>query len=69
MKTIFPANGHKNLLTADVPESDSAKTAALYLHIPFFLYCCSYCDFYTVARLETAVPDYVAAVLAEIAPY
>ncbi|MCB9508747.1 MAG: radical SAM family heme chaperone HemW [Deferribacteres bacterium] len=41
-------------------------TAAIYLHIPFCEQRCSYCDFYTVAKREQAIPDYVDALLTEI---
>jgi oxygen-independent coproporphyrinogen-3 oxidase len=42
-------------------------TAALYIHIPFCEKRCVYCDFYTVAGVESRIPDYVAALKKEIA--
>lgn len=41
-------------------------TAALYLHIPFCEKRCVYCDFYTVAGLESRIPDYLATLKKEI---
>lgn len=42
------------------------KAYSLYLHIPFCQHRCGYCDFNTYAGLETAIPDYVRALCAEI---
>jgi len=42
-------------------------TAALYIHIPFCEKRCIYCDFYTVAGVESRIPDYIAALKKEIA--
>jgi oxygen-independent coproporphyrinogen-3 oxidase len=43
------------------------STAALYIHIPFCEKRCVYCDFYTVAGVESRIPDYVAALKKELA--
>lgn len=48
---------------------DSPETAALYIHIPFCEKRCSYCDFYTVANRNEAIPNYISAVQAEMASY
>lgn len=67
MKTILTA---KSLATAShsaSPAGSAAQTAALYLHIPFCEQRCRYCDFYTVAKREQAIPQYLDALLAEIA--
>lgn len=42
-------------------------TAALYIHIPFCEKRCVYCDFYTVAGVNSRIPDYVEALKKEIA--
>jgi oxygen-independent coproporphyrinogen-3 oxidase len=48
---------------------NSPETAALYIHIPFCEKRCSYCDFYTVANRNQAIPNYVSALHAEMASY
>jgi len=40
---------------------------SLYLHIPFCVHRCGYCDFNTYAGLEDLIPAYVQALRAEIA--
>jgi oxygen-independent coproporphyrinogen-3 oxidase len=42
------------------------QTAALYIHIPFCEQRCVYCDFYTVAGVESRIPDYITALKKEI---
>lgn len=42
-------------------------TAALYIHIPFCEKRCVYCDFYTVAGVESRLPDYIKALKKEMA--
>lgn len=49
------------------PEIDNFDTAALYLHIPFCEKRCVYCDFYTVAGRNDAIPRYLDALAREIA--
>lgn len=49
--------------------STAGTTAGLYIHIPFCEKRCSYCDFYTVANRQQALPAYIQALLDEIALY
>ena len=42
------------------------KTAGIYIHIPFCATKCMYCDFYSVADREDAIPKFVKAIIWEI---
>lgn len=46
--------------------STISPRAALYVHVPFCLARCAYCDFNTYAGLESLMPAYVMAVCREI---
>ena len=39
---------------------------SIYLHIPFCIHRCAYCDFNTYAGLEDLIPEYVTALCREI---
>jgi oxygen-independent coproporphyrinogen-3 oxidase len=57
--------------TAERPAGASATAASagtgIYLHVPFCLRRCHYCDFNTYAGRDALIPDYVAALHADIA--
>ncbi|MFQ5630373.1 MAG: radical SAM family heme chaperone HemW [bacterium] len=53
----------------DQLSKDPPQTSALYIHIPFCEKRCSYCDFYTVANRNEAIPEYIAALQTEMALY
>ena len=42
------------------------KTLGLYIHIPFCKSKCAYCDFYSLARGEARMDDYVSALAAAL---
>jgi oxygen-independent coproporphyrinogen-3 oxidase len=44
-------------------------SAGLYIHIPFCEKRCGYCDFYTLAQRESAIPAYLSALNREIRLY
>ncbi len=46
--------------------SDMPETTSLYIHIPFCIHRCSYCDFNTYAGLEGSIPAYMHALEREI---
>jgi len=48
------------------PIATNLMSYSLYLHIPFCTHRCGYCDFNTYAGLESLMPAYVEALLAEI---
>ncbi len=48
-------------------ESMNIAMYSIYLHIPFCIHRCAYCDFNTYAGLEALIPEYVAALRREIA--
>jgi oxygen-independent coproporphyrinogen-3 oxidase len=54
-------------LIAPVPDLDPAVAPfGIYLHVPFCVRKCRYCDFVTYAGRESLIPGYVAALVAEI---
>ncbi len=55
-----------HVFPAAVPVSSLTKPIGLYIHIPFCLKKCSYCDFYSVAVTEDIKRDYVKAIIKEI---
>jgi oxygen-independent coproporphyrinogen III oxidase len=54
-------------MQADARRADARQTPySLYLHIPFCIHRCGYCDFNTYAGLEDLIPAYVTALCQEI---
>jgi oxygen-independent coproporphyrinogen-3 oxidase len=53
-------------LPAPAPRPGPDGPASLYVHVPFCATKCPYCDFNTYARIEALVPEYVAALSAEL---
>ena len=43
--------------------------AGLYIHFPFCLKKCSYCDFYSVEKQQEIVPQFIKALQKEIGLY
>ena len=40
--------------------------AGIYIHIPFCAIKCMYCDFYSIAEKEDAIPRFVKTIVSEI---
>jgi len=54
-------------LLAPIPDlAASAAPFGIYLHVPFCVRKCRYCDFVTYAGRNALIPDYVAALVADI---
>lgn len=54
-------------LDAPIPDlSSAAAPFGIYLHVPFCVRKCRYCDFVTYAGRSNLIPDYVDALLSEI---
>lgn len=45
----------------------SLKALALYVHVPFCIAKCTYCDFYSVIGQEDSIPEYITLIRKEIA--
>ena len=54
------------MLLATAPVLSLTKPLGLYIHIPFCLKKCNYCDFYSVSANEEIKRDYVKALIGEI---
>ncbi len=54
------------VLLATAPVLSLTKPLGLYIHIPFCLKKCNYCDFYSVSANEEIKRDYVKALIREI---
>lgn len=50
----------------EAASTDRKMTYSIYLHIPFCVHRCAYCDFNTYAGQEAAIPAYVEAICREI---
>lgn len=53
-------------MSGQVTSSEQNNTISLYIHIPFCIKRCNYCDFNTYAHHEDLIPDYVASLCKEI---
>jgi oxygen-independent coproporphyrinogen-3 oxidase len=53
-------------LSAPAPRPGLDGPISLYVHVPFCATKCPYCDFNTYARIESLVPEYVAALSSEL---
>ena len=56
-------------MKSSVWHNPATNSAALYLHIPFCVKRCNYCDFFTVAGQENLIPQYIGALLREAEIY
>ncbi len=72
MKTDTLLTARKNIAQADqlispIPDCTAATAPfGIYLHIPFCVRKCRYCDFVTYAGRSNLIPDYVNALVGEI---
>ena len=49
------------------PNSNSTAPRAIYVHVPFCLHRCGYCDFTLVAQKDDLIPSYLQAIRNELA--
>jgi len=42
------------------------KYAGIYIHIPFCKYKCNYCDYFSITKMETEIPNFINLLLKEI---
>ena len=49
--------------------SNSKKTAGIYIHFPFCKIKCGYCDFYSIADQEDSIPVFIDSLIKEIKLY
>ena len=67
----FPVSNSRTLESSNpqvVCKMNSEKTSGLYIHIPFCLSKCHYCDFYSLTSIS-AVPDFLKALFKEMEMY
>ena len=60
---------YKNVIIIDNNYYGEFMTAGLYIHIPFCVKKCNYCDFYSIGGGDTVSDKYVDAVIKEIKKY